>query len=479
MPQYHFIDGHAEPAADGRTLPVVDPATGRSFDTLARGTAADVDRAVQAARRAVDGPWGRTSATNRGRILTALGTLVAQHHAELSDTEARDTGKPIGQARADITALARYCEYYGGAADKLHGQHLPYLADHHVVVVREPYGVTGHVIPWNYPAQTFGRSVVASLAAGNAAVVKPSEDACLVPLRMGELARQAGLPDGALNIVTGLGDEAGAALTAHPGVDYLSFTGSPQVGTLVQTAAAQRTIKCVLELGGKSAQIVFDDADLERAVPFIVRAITQNGGQTCSAGSRLLVQRGIHDAFVARVAEAFARTRAGAPARDLDCGPMISAKQKARVEGYVREAEAAGIPVLARGAIDDEADPGGFYVAPVLFGAVPRGHRLACDEIFGPVLATLAFDDEADAIALANATDYGLVGAVWTRDGGRQTRVAAAMRCGQVFINCYGAGGGVELPFGGVKRSGHGREKGFVALEEFTQLKTIVQFHGA
>jgi aldehyde dehydrogenase (NAD+) len=343
---------------------------------------------------------------------------------------------------------------------------------------REPLGVTAHIIPWNYPAQMLGRSVAPALAMGNAAVCKPAEDTSLSALRVAELTQAAGLPDGALNIVTGLGEEAGAALAAHPGIDFISFTGSNEVGALVQAAAAKNAVKCTLELGGKSPQIVFDDVDVERAVPIIVRAILQNAGQTCTAGSRLLVQRGIHDAFVGRVAEAFAKTRAGTPEMDLDCGPVMNPAQLARVNRYIDTAKKAGIPVLAEGRIADGAPKTGYYVAPTMFGPVPRDAALACEEVFGPVLAVFPFDDEADAIALANGTTYGLLAAVWTENGGRQQRVAKAVKAGQVFVNCYGAGGGVELPFGGTKRSGHGREKGLLALEEMSTTKTVVLYHG-
>jgi aldehyde dehydrogenase (NAD+) len=474
----HFIGGQWGAGSDGRTLPVVDPSTGEPFDSLARGNAADIDQAVNAARTALGGPWGRMNATERGRILMKMSELILSRHEELAQLEARDTGKPLTQARTDITVAARYCEYYGGAADKVHGQHIPYLEDFHVVVVREPYGVTAHILPWNYPAQMFGRSVVPSLAMGNAAVLKPSEDACLSPLAFCDIAAEAGLPAGALNVVTGLGEEAGAALTAHGGIDFVTFTGSPEVGTLVQKAAADRTLKCVLELGGKSPQIVFDDADLDRAAATILKAITQNAGQTCSAGSRLLVQRSIYDKFVAMVAERFEKATAGSPKMDRDCGPLINAAQKERVKGFIEDARASGIPVLAQGRVADGVPAGGYYVAPTLFGAVPRNHRLACQEVFGPVLAALPFEDEEDAITVANATEFGLLAGIWTRDGARQTRVAKRMHCGQVYITCYGAGGGVELPFGGVKKSGHGREKGFLALEEFCNIKTIVQYHG-
>jgi aldehyde dehydrogenase (NAD+) len=474
----HFINGQWVPAASGETLPVINPATGETFDTLARGDARDIDAAVTAARAALSGAWGRMTATERGRILTKMSALILERAEEFAQLEARDTGKPLSQARNDIQVAARYCEFYGGAADKVHGEQIPYLNDFHVVVLREPYGVTAHILPWNYPAQMFGRSVVPALAMGNAAVLKPSEDACMTPLAFAGIAKEAGLPDGALNVVTGLGEEAGAALTAHRDIDFVTFTGSPEVGTLVQKAAAVRTLKVVLELGGKSPQIVFDDADLERAATFILKAITQNAGQTCSAGSRLLVQRSIYDSFMKTVAARFAQSAAGTPEQDRDCGPLINAAQKERVEGFIRRARESGIPMLAQGKVADGVHPGGYYVAPTLFGEVPRDHQLACDEVFGPVLAAIPFDTEEDAIELANATEFGLLAGVWTRDGGRQTRVAKQMKCGQVYINAYGAGGGVELPFGGVKKSGHGREKGFLALEEFCTVKTVVQYHG-
>ena len=470
-----FIGGKWREASSGQTLPVVDPSTGEVYDSIARGAAVDIDAAVRAARAAYEGAWGALTATDRGRLLMKMAGLISARAEELALAEARDTGKPMSQARADIGLTARYFEYYGGAADKLHGQIVPYLAGFNALVTREPYGVTAHILPWNYPAQMFGRSLAPALATGNAVVLKPAEEACMTPILLSAIAEEAGLPAGAINVVTGLGEEAGAALTAHPGIDMVTFTGSPEVGTIVQKAAAERHIKCVLELGGKSPQVVFADADRKKAIPFITRAITQNGGQTCSAGSRLLVERKIYDDFVGEVAEAFAAVRVGTPAMNLDLGPMISAVQRDRVKGFVDAARKSGIPVLAEGRLANDLPSGGFYVTPTLFGPVPRGNTLACDEVFGPVLSVLPFEDEADAIALANATDYGLVAAVWTRDGGRQTRMARGIRAGQVFINTYGAGGGVELPFGGMKKSGHGREKGFLALEEFTVVKTVVQ----
>jgi aldehyde dehydrogenase (NAD+) len=473
-----FIGGRWLAARDERTIPVVSPADGETFDRIARGGAHEIDLAVKAARAALSGAWGQLTATERGRILMKIGQAILDHHEEFSKLEARDTGKPMTTARNDITVLARYFEFYGSAADKVHGEVIPFLNGHQVTLQREPLGVTGHIIPWNYPAQMLGRSVAPALAMGNAAVLKPAEDTSLSALRVAEIAVACGLPEGALNVVTGLGEEAGAALAGHPGIDFVTFTGSNEVGTLVQQAAARHAVKCVLELGGKSPQIVFDDVDVERAVPIIVRAILQNAGQTCTAGSRLLVQRSIYERFVARVAETFAKARVGTPGADGDCGPVMNPAQLARVNRYIDGARAAGIPVLAQGNLIEGTPATGYYVRPTLFGPVPRDAALAREEVFGPVLAAFPFEDEADAIALANGTDYGLLAAVWTENGGRQQRVAKAVKAGQVFVNCYGAGGGVELPFGGTKRSGHGREKGLLALEEMSTTKTVVQYHG-
>lgn len=473
-----LIDGHWRSASDGRTIDVINPCDAKAFTTIDRGTEADIDAAVKAAQKALDGAWGRMTATERGRILMKFADLIVKHADEIAQIEARDTGKPMTVARNDIVAVARYFEFYGSAADKIHGQQIPYLNGYNVQVVRVPHGVTAHIIPWNYPAQMFGRTLAPALAMGNAAVLKPSEDACLSGIRLAELLMEAGLPAGALNVVTGYGYEAGAALTAHPGINFATFTGSPEVGVMVQQATAKNAVPCVLELGGKSPQIVFNDVDVEKAVPIIVKAITQNAGQTCSAGSRLLVQQDIYESFMQRVAEAFAKVKVGTPEMDLDCGPIVNRKQFERVNGFIDDAIATGVPLLARGALADGIAPDGFFVAPALFGAVPREHQLACKEVFGPVLAAMPFTDEDDAIRLANSSEFGLVSGVWTENGGRQQRMAARLHTGQVFINCYGAGGGVELPFGGMKRSGHGREKGFLALEEFSTTKTVVLHHG-
>ncbi len=470
-----LIDNKWTAASSGETIEVLNPCNAEVFTAISRGTAEDIDRAVAAARRALDGAWGKLTATERGRLMQKLAQLIIDNTEKIAQIEARDTGKPITAARVDVGVVARYFEFYGTAADKVHGMTIPFMNDYNVRVERVPHGVTAHIIPWNYPAQMFGRTLAPALAMGNATVLKPSEDACLSGIEIAKLAIEAGFPPGAINLVTGYGHEAGAALTAHRGIDFATFTGSPQVGIMVQQATALNSIPCVLELGGKSPQIVFEDADMSKAVPMIVKAIVQNAGQTCSAGSRLLVQESIYDKFVGLVAERFGATRIGAPDMDLDCGPIVNKKQFNRVQQFINDAKASGVPLIAQGQLAPNLPKDGYFIAPALFGPVPRDHTLAQDEVFGPVLSVIPFKDEADAIALANATDYGLVTGIWTENGSRQSRVAKQVHSGQVYINCYGAGGGVELPFGGVKRSGHGREKGFLALEEMSTTKTIVQ----
>jgi aldehyde dehydrogenase (NAD+) len=471
-----FIGGQWVVPNGQQTLPIENPSTGETVGAIARGTADDIDHAVRAAQAALDGEWGRMPAAERGRLLARIGDMVLERADQLARIEAIDVGKPLKQAKADALALARYLEFYGGACDKIHGETIPYQDGYTVYTLRQPHGVTAHIIPWNYPMQIIGRSVVGALAMGNAAVLKPAEEACLTAIAFAKICDEAGLPKGALNVVPGLGEEAGAALTSHPGVHHISFTGSVGVGQLIQEAAARNVVPVTLELGGKSPQLVFADADLDRALPFLVNAGIQNAGQTCSASSRILVHRSVHDEVLARMAERYRALRVGPALDDLEVGPLVSARQKQIVSSFLDYLD--GAKIAARGQLADNLPAGGHYLAPALVSHVAPSNALAQDEIFGPVQVVIPFDDEADAIRIANCTDFGLVAGVWTADGGRQMRLAKAIRSGQVFINNYGAGGGVELPFGGIGKSGHGREKGFEALYGFSVLKTVAAWHG-
>ncbi len=474
-----IVDGKQVDALSGERIDVRCPSDGKVFASIPAAGAADVDRAVRSARSAFDdGPWGRTPAVERGRCLTRLFQLIEKNGTELAALESRDTGKPVRQGRADVNGAMRYYEFYGGAADKIHGDTIPFLEGYTALTLREPHGVVAGIIPWNYPLQILARVAGAALAMGNTLVVKPAEDASLTTIRIAELALEAGIPAGVFNVVTGYGREAGAALSAHPLVDYVTFTGSPPTGTAIQQAAAINNRGVTMELGGKSPQIVFADADLKAALPVLVNAIIQNGGQTCSAGSRVLIEKPVYDKVAAGLAERFSKLVAGPHDADLDLGAMINPNQKEKVAGMVAAAEEAGIQVIARGSIHPEAPAEGYYQAPVLFGSVDPAAAIAQNEVFGPVLTLFAFEGEEAAIRLANGTDFGLVAGVWTRDGARQHRVAKRVRAGQVFVNGYGAGGGIELPFGGFKKSGHGREKGFEALYDMSATKTVVFNHG-
>jgi aldehyde dehydrogenase (NAD+) len=476
-PALCFIGGQWQPPVDGRRLELMNPSDGSVLAEIADGQADDVDLAVRAAASALRGPWGALTATGRGRLLTRLGRLIATRTDELARLEALDVGKPLKQAKADALALARYMEFYGGAADKVHGATIPYLAGYTVYTLREPHGVTGHIIPWNYPMQILGRSAGAALAMGNAIVIKPAAEACLTALAFAHMADEAGFPPGAINIVPGGGPTAGGALAAHSGVNHLSFTGSVGVGALVQAAAAANIVPVTLELGGKSPQLVFSDADLDAALPFLVNAGIQNAGQTCSAASRILVERPLYDQVVERMSARYEALSIGPALADRDLGPLISKKQLNTVRGFIDQAEQSG-KIVAKAKLPADLPQEGYYCPPVLVGDVEPDSALARDEIFGPVQVVLPFDDEADAVELANGTQYGLVAGVWTGNGARQMRLARAIRSGQVFINNYGAGGGVELPFGGFGKSGHGREKGFEALYGFSALKTVAAHHG-
>jgi aldehyde dehydrogenase (NAD+) len=475
MRERMLIGGEWVDAAGGETFESRDPATGEVIAVVPRARAGDVDRAVAAARRALEGgPWPQTPPAERGRILARMSAAIRAQADELARLETLDTGKPLRQARTDVEVAARYFEFYAGAADKLLGQVIPLGPGFLDYTLREPMGVCAQIIPWNYPIQIASRGIAPALATGNTLVTKPAEETPLTALRLARIALEAGLPPGVLNVVTGFGEEAGAPLAGHRDVNHVSFTGSVEVGTLVMQAAAKNIVPVTLELGGKSPNIVFADADPAAAVPVIVNSIIQNAGQTCSAGSRLLVQRKAHDEWVDRVSARMGEVRIGRGLDDPDLGPVISEAQLKRVMGYLDVAKSEGAEVTAGGGRPSDPRLGsGYFVEPTLVDRVKPEMRIAREEVFGPVLAVLPFDEVEEAAALANSTEYGLVAAIWTRDISKAHALAHRVKAGQVYVNTYGAGGGVELPFGGYKKSGFGREKGLEALLTFTQVKNV------
>jgi aldehyde dehydrogenase (NAD+) len=449
------------------TFYAVDPSTLKPFAEVPDTTEEEIAAMVADAQRAlaVEQEW-RVPET-RARALMRLARAVEDEAEPLAELESRDTGKPLSQARADVAATVRYLEYYAGSLERLEGRQIPLGPGVLDYTVREPWGVCAQIIPWNYPLQVATRTAAPALAAGNAVILKPSELASLTPLRLADLALGAGVPRGLLQVATGDG-AVGAALVAHERVAHVTFVGSAANGARVAEACARRLAPLELELGGKSPNLVFADADLDKAVPAIVRALIQNAGQSCSAGSRLLIERSIHVDVVHLVAAAFEALTIGPGIEDPDLGPLISERQLENAKRMLAGAREQGAGVVTGGEHLE-----GLFLQPTLVTNVDPASELFREEVFGPVLCAVPFGDEREAIELANATAYGLVAGVWTRDLGRAHRVAGAIQAGQVFVNSYGVGGGVELPFGGMKRSGYGRGKGIEALLAYSQVKNV------
>ena len=470
-----IINGERSDASDSGTFEVNDPSTGGHLATVAKATSADVSRAVAAAHAALESKaWGGILPAERGRIMQRIAQTIRSRAEELATLESRDNGKPLTQARTDVQVAARYFEFFGGVADKIMGHTIPIGPGFLDFTLREPIGVSAQIVPWNYPIQIGARGVAPAIAAGCAVVLKPSSEAPMTALRLGEIGLECGLPPGALNVVPGTGSEAGVALASHPDINQLTFTGSVDVGIAVAKMAADNVVPVVMELGGKSPNVVFADADLDATVRGVSNAIFQNAGQTCSAGSRLLVERSAHAALLAKLIERARSMRVGPGVSDPDMGPIISKRQLETIEKYVAIGTSEGARVAAGGRRPSGTDLGqGFYFEPTLLDGVSANMRVAQEEIFGPVLAIVTFDELDEAAAIANRSQYGLVAGIWTRDINKALTLASRIKSGQVYINTYGAGGGVELPFGGYKKSGYGREKGLESLASYTQVKNV------
>jgi aldehyde dehydrogenase (NAD+) len=468
-----YINGEWTESASNETFVTINPAINEEIALIPRGNKEDIDKAVKSARSAFESEaWKSMLPADRGRLMQRISQLLLEQKEELALLETYDTGKPLAQSTADVEVAARYFEYYAGVADKILGETVPVRSDILDYTLREPLGVTAHIVPWNYPLQIVARSLSAAFATGNTSVIKPAEDTPLTALRLAAICEAAGVPKGVVNVVTGYGYEAGAALAAHPDIDHITFTGSVTIGSEIMKAAAVNIKPVTLELGGKSPNIVFADANLEEAAYWVVRAITQNAGQTCSAGSRLLVEHSIHNQFVQMVKDKMKSLVVGPGLNHSDIGPIISEKQLQRIEAYMRVADEEGATVVLGGTRSTDAG-NGFFFSPTIIDGIPQDSRLAQEEIFGPVLVVLPFDSVQEALSIANGTEYGLVTGIWTSDINKALWIADRVRSGQVFINNYGAGGGVEMTFGGQGKSGFGREKGLEALKHYTQVKNV------
>ncbi len=462
----HFIDGCPTAPASGRYMESQSPTNRKPIGQVALGGADDVDKAVAAAQRALPG-WRDQKPIERGRVLLDIARALRERSQALAELETTDSGKPPFQAAREVASAAGYFEFYGGLVNLPAGEVLDLGPGYHTYTRREPFGVVGVITPWNLPINQAARAAAPALAAGNTVVAKPSEFTPRTTTELANIAVSCGLPNGALNIILGVGPEAGAAIVRHPGVRKIAFTGSVRAGREIGAIAAERIIPVTLELGGKAANLVFEDADLDQAIPGSLRAFVTNAGQICSAGTRLLAHDSIVDKLVAGLREAAEQIEPG-----THMGPLTTEAQYHRVCEYFAVAREEGLEVITGGA-PIERPEGGYFVPPTIYRATNTRSRLFAEEVFGPVLIVLPFANEAEAVALANSSSYGLVSGLWTRDASRAHRVAAQLETGQVFINDWVLGG-IETPFGGYKSSGIGREKGVEALRHYTQLKCVV-----
>jgi len=467
-----WVNGEVLPGT-GERLELVDPATGKPFAAFQDADRSVVDAAMDAAA-AAQREWAALTASARGRVMVEIARHIRQNAEAIAELECRSAGRPIRDTRGEAGRVAEMFEYYGGWCDKLHGEVIPVPTSHLNYTRHEPYGVVAQITPWNAPLFTGGWQIAPAIAAGNGVVIKPSELTPLSTLVLGVLCERAGAPRGLVNVIAGQGATAGQAMVGHPKTALVVFVGSAQAGAAIAATAARNTVPCILELGGKSANIVFADANLDRAILGAQAAIFSAAGQSCVAGSRLLVHRSVHQQFVERYARAADKIAVGAPLLDAtQIGPINNARQWSKIDQMVQQGIGDGAALVAGGSKPAElADTGGFYYAPTILDQVRPEMEIAREEVFGPVVAVTPFDSEEEAVALANGTHYGLAGAVWTNDVGRAHRVAAAVRAGTFWINSYKSIS-VMSPFGGFGRSGYGRSSGREALLAYTQTKSV------